>query len=157
MDKVFANRTIFLTLNDTGLWPFPLSRKRVLTLAQFSVYKEKTKAMKTYVNQSNIQPLWRETIQFSSEFISHLEKCKDAHFVRRAKRLSGKLTKTMLTALQSSPGTGLFDALANFHSHSTELSLMLIRAEGLRYTDHETSTLLMQKIYRLRQGIRQVQ
>jgi len=82
-----------------------------------------------------------------------LEKCGDIPFVKRAKWLAGRLTKTMLTALQSSPQTGLIDALANFHSHSTELSLMLIRAEGLQYTDKQTSARLMNQMYQLRQSV----
>jgi hypothetical protein len=112
--------------------------------------------MKSQVSKYSIQPLWRETIQLSSELINQLQKCNDAQFVKRTKWLAGRLTKTMLTALQSNPHNGLFDALANFHSHSTELSLMLIRAEGLQYTDRQTSTRLMNRIYHIRQGISQV-
>jgi len=112
--------------------------------------------MNTQISKSSMQPLWRETIQLSSELIQQLEKCNDIPFLKRTKWLAGKLTKTMLTALQSSPQSGLFDALANFHSHSTELSLMLIRAEGMQYTDKQTAMRLMNKMYMLRQSVSQV-
>lgn len=113
--------------------------------------------MKTLAGKYTVQPLWRETIQLSTDLINQLEKCKDVQFVRRTKKLVGKLTKTMLTAMQSPPGTGLFDAMANFHSHSTELSLMLIRAEGLQYTDRNASARLMKRMYHIRQTISRVE
>lgn len=112
--------------------------------------------MDTQISKYSIQPLWRETIQLSSELIHQLEKSGDISFVKRIKWLAGRLTKTMLNALQTSPQNGLFDELASFHSHSTELSLMLIRAEGLQYTDKQTSMRLMNKMYQIRQGISQV-
>ena len=112
--------------------------------------------MNTQIRKTSIQPLWKETIQLSSELIQQLEKCGDIPFVKRTKWLAGRLTKTMLTALQTSPQNGLFDELANFHSHSTELSLMLIRAEGLHYTDKQTTMRLMNKMYLIRQSVSQV-
>lgn len=106
------------------------------------------------VNKRNrIQPIYNTTLTFANELNSQLDSCSDYHFVRRTKLLIRKVTKSLLTAIQSNGDSKALDALANFLGYSTELSLMLMRAEGMKYYDKKTSANLMHMMYQIRRGV----